>query len=76
MFDSRVPKGEELTGGGGEWRNVQNEELHEMRGTTNIIRLMKSSWLGWAGNVARVRERNRDSLQERRGEEVSWKTKL
>ena len=65
VFEIRMPKGEEVTG---ECRNVQNEELHEMRSTTNIIRLIKSRWLGWAGNVARVRESNSDSLLERPGE--------
>ena len=43
VFDNRVPKGEEVTL---EWRKIQNEELRKVRGTTNTIRLIKSSWLG------------------------------
>jgi len=36
----------------GEWRRLHNEEIHSLYLSPNIVRLIKSRRLGWAGNVA------------------------
>jgi len=43
------PQWEEVTGG---WRRQHNEELNELHASTNIIRVMKSRRMRWAGHVA------------------------
>ena len=59
VFENRVlrrifgPKRYEVTGG---WRRLHNEELYAMYSSSNIIRVMKSRRLRWAGHVARVGE--------------------
>jgi hypothetical protein len=40
-----------VTGG---WRKVHNEELHDLYSLPNIIRMIKSGWMRWAGHVARM----------------------
>jgi hypothetical protein len=44
-------KRDEVTGG---WRKLRNEELHNLYSSPNIIRMIKSRWRRWAGNVAGV----------------------
>jgi hypothetical protein len=44
------PKTNEVTG---EWRKLHNEELHNLYSSPNIIRMIKSTRIGWAGHVAR-----------------------
>jgi hypothetical protein len=36
------------------WRKLHNEELHNFYSSTNIIRMIKSRRMRWAGNVARM----------------------
>jgi hypothetical protein len=48
------PRGDEVTG---EWRKLHNEELHVMYCSTNIIPMIRSRRMRWAGNVARMGER-------------------
>jgi hypothetical protein len=43
----------ELTG---EWRKLHNEELNDLDSLPNIVRVVKSSRLRWAGHVARMGE--------------------
>jgi hypothetical protein len=56
MFENRElrrifgPKRDEVTG---EWRKLHNEELHNLNSSPNIIRMIKSSRMRWAGHVAR-----------------------
>jgi hypothetical protein len=38
----------------GGWRRLHNEELHNMHAPINIIRVMKSRRMSWAGDVARM----------------------
>jgi hypothetical protein len=45
------PKREEVTG---EWRRLRNEQLKDLYSSPNIIRVMKSRRMRWAGHVARV----------------------
>ena len=40
----------------GEWRRLHNEELHSLYRSPNIVRVIKSRRLRWAGHVARVEE--------------------
>ena len=40
----------------GEWRRLHNEELHSLYRPPNIVRLIKSRRLRWAGHVARMEE--------------------
>jgi hypothetical protein len=57
MFENRVqrrmygPKREEVVGGR---RRLHNEELHNLYASSNIIRVIKSRRMRWAGNVAGV----------------------
>jgi hypothetical protein len=48
------PKRDEVTG---EWRRLLNEELYAVYSSPNIIRVIKSRRLRWAGHVARVGKR-------------------
>ena len=60
MFENRVLnkafglKREEVTG---EWRRQHTEELYDLYPSPNIIRLIKSRKMRWAGHVARTGER-------------------
>ena len=40
----------------GEWRRLHNEELHSLYRSANIVRVIKSRRLRWAGHVARMEE--------------------
>ena len=40
----------------GEWRRLHNEELHSLYRSPNIVRVVKSRRLRWAGHVARMEE--------------------
>jgi hypothetical protein len=48
------PESDEVTG---EWRRLHNEELYAVYFSPNIIRVIKSRRLKWAGHVARMGER-------------------
>ena len=41
----------------GEWRGLHNKELYALYASPNIIRVIKSRRLRWAGHVARMTER-------------------
>ena len=59
VFDNRVlrrefvPKRYEVTG---DWRKLHNEELRALYSLPNIVRVVKSRRLRWAGHVARMGE--------------------
>ena len=42
----------------GEWRRLPNEELYSLYRSPNIVRVIKSRILRWAGHVARMEEGN------------------
>ena len=58
VFENRIlrrilgPKRDE----NGEWRRLHNEELHSLYLSSNIVRMIKSRRLRWAGHVARMEE--------------------
>jgi len=47
------PRREEVTG---EWRRLNNEELNDLYTSPNIVRVIKSRKMRWAGHVARMGE--------------------
>jgi len=47
------PKRDEVTG---EWRKLHNEELNDLYSLPNIVRVVKSRRMRWAGHVARMGE--------------------
>jgi hypothetical protein len=48
------PKRDEVTGS---WGKLHNEELHNLYSSPNIIRMIKSRRMRWAGHVARMGRR-------------------
>jgi hypothetical protein len=60
VFENRVlmrifgPKGNEVIGG---WRKLRNEELHNLYGSSSIIRMMKSRRMRLARHVASMGRR-------------------
>jgi hypothetical protein len=59
VFECRVlirisgPKREEVAGG---WRRLYNEELHNFYSSSNIISVIKSRKMRWAGHIACMEE--------------------
>ena len=59
VFENRVlrrvfgPKRDEVTG---EWRKLHKEELRDIFTLPNIVRVIKSRRMRWAGHVARMGE--------------------
>jgi hypothetical protein len=57
VFENRVlrrvfgPKMDKVTG---EWRKLHNEELNDLYSLPNILRVVKSRRMRWAGHVARM----------------------
>jgi len=47
------PRRDEITG---EWRRLHNEELNDLYSSPNIVRVIKSRTMRWAGHVARMGE--------------------
>ena len=59
MFENMVlrrifgPRRDEVTG---EWRRLYNEELNDLYPSPNIVRVIKTRRMRWAGHVARMGE--------------------
>jgi hypothetical protein len=57
VFENRVlrkvfgPRRDEVTG---EWRKLHKAELNDLYSLPNIVRVVKSSRMRWAGHVARM----------------------
>jgi hypothetical protein len=41
----------------GSWRKLHNDELHSLYSSPNIVRVIKSRRMRWAGHVARTKEK-------------------
>jgi hypothetical protein len=60
VFENRAlrrifgPQRDGLSGG---WRKLHNEELHNLYSSPNIIRIIKTRRMRWAGHVARMGEK-------------------
>jgi hypothetical protein len=60
VFENRVlrriiwPRRDEVTG---EWRKLHKEKLNDLYCLPNIVRVLKSRIMRWAGHVARMEER-------------------
>ena len=60
VFENRVlrrvfgPRRDEVTAG--EWRKLRNKELRDLYSLPNIVRVVKSRRMRWAGHVARMGE--------------------
>jgi hypothetical protein len=60
MYENRVlkrifgPRRDEVTE---DWRKWHNEQLHNLYSSPNIIRMIKSRRMRWAGHVARMGEK-------------------
>jgi hypothetical protein len=60
VFENRVlmrmfgPKRDDVTG---DWRKLHNEEVNDQYCSPNIVRVIKSRRVGWAGHVARMGNR-------------------
>ena len=48
-----MPKKDDVTG---EWRQLHNAELNDLYSSLNIIRVIKSRIMRWAGRLARMGE--------------------
>ena len=65
VFENRVlrrifgPKRDEVKG---EWRKLHNEELHNLYSSPNIVRVIKSRRMRWAGHVALWGEKGRGEV--------------
>ena len=80
VFENRVlrrifgPKRDEVTG---EWRKLHNEELNELYCSPNIVRLIKSRRMRWAGHVTCMvegRDIYRVLVGRPEGKETTWET--
>jgi hypothetical protein len=60
VFENRVLRrifGPKRNGMKGGWRKLQNAEIHDLYSSPNIIRMIKSRRIRWAGHVARMGEK-------------------
>jgi hypothetical protein len=59
----------------GSWRKLHNDELHDLYSSPNIVRVIKSRSMRWAGHVARMGEgRGAYRVLVGRPEETTGKT--
>ena len=59
MFENRVLRrifGHKRDGVTGEWRKLHNEELNDLYRSPNIVKVIKSRRMSWAGHVACMEE--------------------
>jgi len=73
--DGLTPKRDKVTG---EWRKLHKEELNDLYSLPNIVRMVKSKRMRWAGHVARMGEDkgvHRVFVGEAWGKEAIGKTK-
>jgi len=47
----------------GDWRRLHNEQLNDLYSSPNIVRVIKSRRMRWAGHVGRMGEESNDMFQ-------------
>jgi len=68
------PRHDEVTG---EWRRLHNEELNDLYSSPDIVRVIKSRRMRWAGHVGCMGEERgvyRVLVGETGGKETTWET--
>ena len=66
MVENRVlrrifgPKRDEVTG---KWRKLHSEELYDLYTSPNIVRVIKSRRMSWAGHLARMVDKRGEVIQ-------------
>jgi hypothetical protein len=66
VFENRVPrrmfgpKRDEVTG---KWRKLHSEELYDLYTSPNIVRVIKSRRMSWAGHLARMGDKRGEVIQ-------------
>jgi len=53
LYMFRAPRRDEVTG---EWRRLHKEELNDLYSSPNIVRVIKSRRMRWAGHMAHMGE--------------------
>ena len=67
------PRRDEVTG---EWRRLHNKELNDLYSSPNIVRVIKSRRMRWAGHVALMGEERgvyRVLLEKPEGKRPMWR---
>ena len=67
IFGSKKDEGKR-DGVTGQWRKLHNEELNDLYSSPNIVRVIKSRIMRWAGHVARIEEGRKGCAQGFGGE--------
>ena len=71
MFENRAlrrtfgPKSDEVTV---EWRKLHNEELNDLYSSPNIVRVIKSSWMGHVARMGEMRGADKILVGKTEGE--------
>ena len=82
VFENRVSRrifGSERDEVAGESRKLHNEKLNDLYSSPNIVRVIKSRRMRWAGHVAHMGERrgeHRVSVGKREGKEITLKLQV
>jgi hypothetical protein len=54
LLENREPKRDEVPG---EWKTLHNDERNDLYSSPNIVHVIESRIVSWAGHVARIGER-------------------
>jgi len=79
VFENRVLRrifGPTRDGITGEWRKLNKEEFNDLQSSPNILRVIKSTRIRWAGHVARMGERRgvyRVLVEKPEGKRSLWR---
>jgi len=77
VFENKVVRrtfglrSEEVIGG---WRRLHDEEVHNLYAFPNVIRVVQSRRMRWAGHEAHMAEMRNSYILDGKSEKTSWKT--